>query len=172
MEVWGGGRKLLRTATVFSLVALTWTYSPAPLQGLPLRGSKLSTKPSPKPPVGPHHACTGMSVAARVGRRGLAAASMKDGAIGRGRGAMSQEQFDQAQKEIARSKTAPVRTPEEARRNSRTVRAGEISPSQPTQQDAAFLRTKAAHSVRGPVAGAAAGARSPRIRYTFSKVLN
>jgi hypothetical protein len=75
---------------------------------------------------------------------------------------MSQEQFDQAQKEIARSKTAPVRTPEEARRNSRTVRAGEISPSQPTQQDAAFLRTKAAHSVRGPVAAAAAGERRSR----------
>jgi hypothetical protein len=153
----GGGRELLHAATVLSLFALTWTYSPAPLQGLPIRGSKLSPKLSPKPPVGPHqHACTGVSLASRVGRRGVAAASMKDGAIGRGRGAMSQEQFDQAQKEITRSKTAPLRTPEEARRNSRTVRAGEISPSQPTQQDAAFLRTKAAHAVRGPVAGAAA----------------
>ena len=160
----GGGRELLHAATVFSLFALTWTYSPTPPQGLPLRGSKLSPRLSPKPLVGPHqHACTGVSLAPRVSRRGVAAASMRDGAIGRGRGAMSQEQFDQAQKEIARSKTAPAVTPEQARRNSRTVRAGEISPSQPTQQDAAFLRTKAAHAVRGPVvAGAAAGERSSR----------
>ena len=88
---------------------------------------------------------------------------MKDGAIGRGRGAMSQEQFEQAQQEIARSKTVPKRTPEEARRNTRSVGAGEISPSQPTRQDEAFLRTKAAHAVRGPVASSdAAGERKSR----------
>jgi len=40
----------------------------------------------------------------RICRSGAAAASMKDGAIGRGRGAMSAEQFEQAQRQIEENK--------------------------------------------------------------------
>jgi len=125
---------------VLSLATLTWTYSTAAPWGVSLRGADMARS-----------ALSSTPRAWRVRRRsGAAAASMKDGAIGRGRGAMSAEQFEQAQKQIEENKAAPSKTPEEARRNSRVVGVGEIAPSQPTQADAAFLRTKA-HSVRGPL---------------------
>lgn len=60
---------------------------------------------------------------------------------------MSQEQFEQAQSQITAAKTAPRKSPEEARRNSRVVGAGEISPSQPTQADESFLRTKGVYAI-------------------------
>ena len=85
---------------------------------------------------------------------------MKEGPIGRGRGAMSQEQMEQALAQVDKIKTTPKRTPEEARARTRVVNPGEISPNQATQADEAFLRTKAAHSVRGPVAGAGPGDKS------------
>ena len=85
---------------------------------------------------------------------------MKEGPIGRGRGAMSQEQMEQALAQVDKIKTTPKRTPEEARARTRVVNPGEISPNQATQADEAFLRTKAAHSVRGPVAGAGPGGES------------
>ena len=59
----------------------------------------------------------------RVRQIGVAAASMKDGAIGRGRGAMSPEQFEQAQNQIESAKKAPAKSPEEHRRSSRVVGA-------------------------------------------------
>ena len=59
----------------------------------------------------------------RVRQIGVAAASMKEGAIGRGRGAMSPEQFEQAQKQIETAKNAPAKSPEEHRRSSQVVGA-------------------------------------------------
>jgi hypothetical protein len=150
---------LLRIVTMLSLAALTWTYSPSVPVGCSLwrtgAGKSLSSS----------------SKAWRVCARSNAASTviMKDGAIGRGRGAMSPEQFQQAQDQIEKAKAATPKTPEQARRDSRSVGAGEIAPAQPTMQDESFLRTKAAHSVRGPLSaakGAKAGGEARQSRVT------
>ena len=52
---------------------------------------------------------------------------MKEGPIGRGRGAMSQEQMEQALAQVDKIKTAPKRTPEEARRHTAEV-GGAVQP--------------------------------------------
>lgn len=59
----------------------------------------------------------------------------------------------------------PVRnSPEEVRRNSRVVGAGEIAPAQPTQKDEAYLRTKG-HTLRGPLQ-AGSGDIKPTSRFS------
>ena len=130
---------VLQAIIVLSLAALTWTYSPVVPWGVTWQT-----------PVVGRSSLRSAPAAWRTCRRGAAALSslsMKDGPIGRGRGAMSQEQFEQAQAQITASQSAPAKTPEEARRNSRVVGAGEISPSQPTRADDAFLRTKGAYLI-------------------------
>jgi hypothetical protein len=127
---------VLRTAILLSLASLTWTFSPGLVLGPRSAGRFNARSAAPK---GVRRRAAGVIL------------SMKEGPVGRGRGAMSQEQLEAAMAQVEKNKAAPKRTPEEVRANSRVVGAGEISHSQPTLADEAYMRTKAAHSVRGTV---------------------